>query len=473
MFGSDVTAEDVYWHDGWLMIDEVAEDIEYEDDPEAEAAGSRGPILEGSRNNTMSRFAGRVLKRYGICDKAHEVFLEMATKCDPPLAEQELKTIWSSAVKFYKNKVMTSEGYVPPDEYNEEFAGASLKPDDYSDIGEAKVLTREYGDELKFTKATDYLRYDGECWREDKEMALGAAEEFLDLQLADAKDEVDRAVEALVSAGIPEPVARTGGAALQKIMRLDQMGLFYMLMSAQAYLKFVMKYRNYKNIVNTQNAAKPMLAIDVNELDTVVNTIKNTVGTVFNNMLSTIKSIVGNIAGTIKSGFQAAISYITSLPSQALKWGRDIIDGIVDGIKGAIGKVKDAVGNVAETIKSFLHFSVPDEGPLTDYETWMPDFMHGLAKGINQSKSMVAKAMDGVASDMVLSPSMNAAALSDGGAGSSGETLSGITSAITAAIANVSGQNGDIVIPVYLGGTMLDEVIVNAQQRANLRSGGR
>lgn len=210
-----------------------------------------------------------------------------------------------------------------------------------------------------------------------------------------------------------------------------------------------------------------------NTITTVVNTIKNTVGTVFNNMLSTIKSIVGNIAGTIKSGFQAAISYITSLPSQALKWGRDIIDGIVDGIKGAIGKVKDAVGNVAETIKSFLHFSVPDEGPLTDYETWMPDFMHGLAKGINQSKSMVAKAMDGVASDMVLSPSMSAAALSDGGAGSSGETLSGITSAITAAIANVSGQNGDIVIPVYLGGTMLDEVIVNAQQRANLRSGGR
>ena len=28
-----------------------------------------------------------------------------------------------------------------------------------------------------------------------------------------------------------------------------------------------MKYRNYKNIVNTQNAAKPMLAIDVSELD--------------------------------------------------------------------------------------------------------------------------------------------------------------------------------------------------------------
>jgi hypothetical protein len=37
----------------------------------------------------------------------------------------------------------------------------------------------------------------------------------------------------------------------------------------------------------------------------------------------------------------------------------------------------------------------------------------------------------------------------------------------------MNGGGGDIVIPVYLGGTMLDEVIVNAQQRANLRSGGR
>lgn len=40
-------------------------------------------------------------------------------------------------------------------------------------------------------------------------------------------------------------------------------------------------------------------------------------------------------------------------------------------------------------------------------------------------------------------------------------------------LTGITGQTGDIVIPVYLGGTMLDEVIINAQQRANLRSGGR
>ena len=37
-----------------------------------------------------------------------------------------------------------------------------------------------------------------------------------------------------------------------------------------------------------------------------------------------------------------------------------------------------------------------------------------------------------------------------------------------------SGENfGTICIPVYVGGTLLDEVVVDAQARQNLRSGGR
>ena len=123
-----------------------------------------------------------------------------------------------------------------------------------------------------------------------------------------------------------------------------------------------------------------------------------------------------------------------------------------------------------------MHFSVPDEGPLTDYESWMPDFMSGLAKGIEQSKSMVAKAVDGVASNMVITPQMAMAgygAEMSAKAPTSTDSIRGITTAITEALSQMNGQNGDIVIPVYLGGTMLDEVIVNVQQRMNLRSGGR
>ena len=99
--------------------------------------------------------------------------------------------------EVFSKSIVTQEGYVTPDEYNADFEGTSLKTEDYSDIGQAKVLVREYGDELKYTSATDYLRFDGECWREDKQMAIGAHEEFLDLQLQDAMDEVAR-VESLI-----------------------------------------------------------------------------------------------------------------------------------------------------------------------------------------------------------------------------------------------------------------------------------
>ena len=134
----------------------------------------------------------------------------------------------------------------------------------------------------------------------------------------------------------------------------------------------------------------------------------------------------------------------------------------------------DAVSSVADKIRSFLHFSVPDEGPLTDFESWMPDFMHGLAKGIEKSKSMVTDAVSGLAADMVINPQVNASQMALAGGGSvSSADLSSLVSAIREGVSGMNGGGGDIVIPVYLGGTMLDEVIVNAQHRANLRSGGR
>lgn len=165
---------------------------------------------------------------------------------------------------------------------------------------------------------------------------------------------------------------------------------------------------------------------------------------------------------------------VTNLAKSAYTWGTDIIDGIVRGIRACISKVKNAVTDVANTIRSYLHFSVPDEGPLTDYESWMPDFMSGLAKGIEKGKSMVTKAVDGLASDMVISPQVATSGYTNShNATVSTEGIAGITSAIADAFSKMNGQTNDIVIPIYLGGTMLDEVIVDAQQRTNLRSGGR
>ena len=162
-----------------------------------------------------------------------------------------------------------------------------------------------------------------------------------------------------------------------------------------------------------------------------------------------------------------------NLASEAFKWGADFIGGIVNGIKSMIGKVGDAVSSVADKIRSFLHFSVPDEGPLTDYESWMPDFIGGLAKGIEKSRGMIENAMNGVTSDLTITPRVMAAQGGySGSAASSGDLISGINTALNTALAG-GGAAGDIVIPVYIGGDMIDEIVVTAQQRMNLRSGGR
>ena len=97
-----------------------------------------------------------------------------------------------------------------------------------------------------------------------------------------------------------------------------------------------------------------------------------------------------------------AVSYVKNLAGQAWSWGSDIIGGIVNGIRSKINDVASAVTSVADTIRSFLHFSVPDEGPLTDFESWMPDFMSGLAKGIQKNKKLITNAISGVAESMQL-----------------------------------------------------------------------
>lgn len=206
----------------------------------------------------------------------------------------------------------------------------------------------------------------------------------------------------------------------------------------------------------------------------VVNTIKSAVNSAFNAMWNGIKSTISGIYNTIKGGFDKAVGYIKGLASAAFNWGKDIIMGIVNGIKSCIGAIGDAVSSVANKIRSFLHFSVPDEGPLTDFESWMPDFMNGLAKGIEKSKGVVAKAVEGVSRDMVISPNVRASSFAmEGASNVSYQNNANIVGAIREAFAGINVNNGDTVIPVYIGGTMLDEIIITAQQRANLRSGGR
>lgn len=137
----------------------------------------------------------------------------------------------------------------------------------------------------------------------------------------------------------------------------------------------------------------------------VANGLKEKAVEAFRKMVSGIGEKLSSLGSTVQSGFQSAIDFITSLPGKALEWGKDFIQGLIDGIKSMISKVTDAVKDVADKIRSFLHFSRPDEGPLREYETWMPDFMDGMAKGIYSNIPKIERAIRAVSGTMDLSVS--------------------------------------------------------------------
>lgn len=133
---------------------------------------------------------------------------------------------------------------------------------------------------------------------------------------------------------------------------------------------------------------------------------------IFQNIWNAIVEKVTGIKDAIVNGFTAAIDWIKSLPAQALQWGADIVQGIVDGITGAIGKVGDAVKGVADKIKSFLGFSVPEDGPLSDFDTYMPDMIDLLAKGINAGKDKIRGALESLTGEMSVITKANVVSLS-------------------------------------------------------------
>ena len=101
-------------------------------------------------------------------------------------------------------------------------------------------------------------------------------------------------------------------------------------------------------------------------------------------------SIVGNLIGTNLSG----------LANESNNWGADLVTGMANGMKDAGRFLATAAKGLAETVKSFLHFSRPDVGPLREYEQWMPDMVKGMAKGITDNAYVLRDAVRGLSGQM-------------------------------------------------------------------------
>ena len=220
-------------------------------------------IGEGSRNSTMSHIAGKLIKRYGAKKETYELFLEQAEKCNPPLPDEELKAIWNSAVNFGK-KVKQQEGYIPPEQYNKD---TELEPTDYSDVGQATVLAREYACKLRYSPSTDYIVYNGSYWEESAPKSQAVAQALTERQLEEAETAIAKQTQEMVKNGAFAILASVGPKKAVGMFNKAQAHSYELFESAQAYKKYAVKRRDDKYLSSALKVARPMLEIEQRILD--------------------------------------------------------------------------------------------------------------------------------------------------------------------------------------------------------------
>ena len=105
---------------------------------------------------------------------------------------------------------------------------------------------------------------------------------------------------------------------------------------------------------------------------------------------SLITGIVSYFTQMAETGMQLITELKNAITSfDFVEWGADMIDSFISGIKSRISALGEAASSVAQTVKNYLGFSEPSEGPLSDFHTYAPDMMDLFAKGISDGKNGV------------------------------------------------------------------------------------
>lgn len=75
---------------------------------------------------------------------------------------------------------------------------------------------------------------------------------------------------------------------------------------------------------------------------------------IFNAMKDTITNAINGTINTIKNVFSGLGGFFSSLWSQAVSWGANLVNSIANGISGAMGNISSAIGKVVSGAKSAI-----------------------------------------------------------------------------------------------------------------------
>jgi len=116
----------------------------------------------------------------------------------------------------------------------------------------------------------------------------------------------------------------------------------------------------------------------------------------FENMRTAITDRMEAVREAIVGALQAAVDWILGLPEQAVEWGRNIIQGLIDGITAMASRVTDAVtgvvGSAIDTAKDWLNIGSPSKL----FEGFGKAVSEGMAVGIGKGENLVSRASEGM-----------------------------------------------------------------------------
>lgn len=175
--------------------------------------------------------------------------------------EKETPYIWKSFTRTPSRwnagtiiSLAKENGYVPAGSGRPSAQKSSLLLPEFSDVAQAELFAAEYGDIVRFSKATRFLKYSGKVWEESDLKVQRLSQELTKRQLMEAKSKLnqarkraDDAVE--TTSGKSDPILK---AAVNE---------------AESVRKEVIKRRTTMKISATLAEAAPLLEVDVKDLD--------------------------------------------------------------------------------------------------------------------------------------------------------------------------------------------------------------
>lgn len=149
------------------------------------------------------------------------------------------------------------------------------------------------------------------------------------------------------------------------------------------------------------------------------STIITSISSMVNGMINMISSSVGSFGASATNIVNSITNPIAQLPAKALELGKQIIDGLYNGITSGIERIKSAISSVTDSIKGVFTSDLQIHSPsklTTNYGKFVDE---GTAIGMTENVDKVEKAASTVTDTIASSFDSGAASPQIGSTGSS------------------------------------------------------